>query len=71
MTIFVGFLVHMSKMNLGEPHPEYIQPRVAECPWKLGAMVLVAAVVVVLGFWLPAPLYQLVQQTAQILGGAP
>jgi hydrogenase-4 component F len=69
VTIFAGFLVHMAKMNLGEPHPGNLQPA-AECPWKLGAMVLVAAVIVAFSFWLPAPLYQLVQQTVQILGGA-
>ena len=69
MTIFAGFLVHMAKMNLGEPHSEAIQP-VAGRPWKIAAMVLVASVIIVSCFWLPAPLYQLVQQTAQILGGA-
>jgi hypothetical protein len=68
-TIFAGFLVHMAKMNLGEPHPENLQPA-GECPWKLGAMVLVAATIVVFSVWLPAPIYQLVQQTVQILGGA-
>jgi hypothetical protein len=31
---------------------------------------MVAAVIIVFSFWLPAPLYQLVQQAAQILGGA-
>ena len=42
VTIFVGFLVHMAKMNLGRPRQE-TAPRAAECPWKLGAMLLVAA----------------------------
>jgi hydrogenase-4 component F len=69
VTIFAGFLVHMAKMNLGEPHPENIQP-VAGRPWKIGAMILVASVIIILSFWLPAQIYQLVQQTVQILGGA-
>jgi hypothetical protein len=34
-------------------------------------MALVAVAIIVLGFWLPAPLYELVQQTARILGGTP
>ncbi len=34
-------------------------------------MTLVAVVVVGLGFWLPTPLYRLVQQTARIIGGMP
>jgi hydrogenase-4 component F len=68
VTIFVGFLVHMANLNLGAP----IEParRVSECRWKLSAMLLVAAVVAVLGFWLPTPLEHLVDQSARILGGA-
>jgi hydrogenase-4 component F len=69
VTIFVGFLLHMSKMNLGAAQES--GPRAAECPWKLGAMLLVAAVVVGLGFWLPGPLFDLVQKSVNILGGAP
>jgi hypothetical protein len=34
-------------------------------------MVVVAIAVVCLGFWLPGPVYELVRQTAQIIGGAP
>jgi hydrogenase-4 component F len=68
VTIFVGFLLHMARMNLGEP-PEP-KRRMAECPWKLGAMLVVALVVVGLGFCLPGPLPQLFTQAAQILGGA-
>jgi hypothetical protein len=59
----------MAKMNLGEPRPQDIQP-VTGRPWKIGAMILVASVIIVFSFWLPAPLYQLVQQTVKILGGA-
>ena len=70
VTIFAGFLVHMAKMNLGTPRHD--APRcAAECPWKLGAMTFVAASVIALGFWLPGPLHQLVQQSAQIIGGTP
>ncbi|MEK7294230.1 MAG: hydrogenase 4 subunit F [Nitrospirota bacterium] len=70
VTIFAGFLVHMAKMNLGTPRHD-APGRAAECPWKLGAMALVAGSVIALGFWLPRPLHQLVQQTAQIIGGVP
>ncbi len=69
VTIFAGFLVHLSKLSLGPPMHD--QRRLPECPWKLGAMALVAAPVITLGFWLPGPLYELVRQTAQIIGGAP
>jgi len=68
VTIFVGFLLHMSKMNLGAV--QEAAPRAAECPWKFSAMALVAAVVVTFSLWLPAPLFELVKQSVHILGGA-
>jgi hydrogenase-4 component F len=71
VTIFAGFLVHMSKLSLGAPAHPNASGRAAECPWKLGAMALVAATVITLGFWVPGPLYELVRQTAQIIGGVP
>jgi len=68
VAIFAGFLVHLSKLSLGSPARP--GPRAAECPWKLSAMVVLAMAIVGLGFWLPGPLYELVCQTSQILGGA-
>jgi hydrogenase-4 component F len=70
VTIFAGFLIHMTKMILGTPRPDS-PPPAAECPWKISAMALIALAVIALGFWLPAPLYELIQQTARILGGTP
>jgi hydrogenase-4 component F len=67
VTVFVGFLVHMSRMNLGSA--QEAGPPARECPWKLGAMLLVAAVIVGFGFWLPGTLVNLVNQSAHILGG--
>ncbi|MCI0746465.1 MAG: hydrogenase 4 subunit F [Verrucomicrobia subdivision 3 bacterium] len=70
VTIFAGFLVHMARMNLGtarQDAPSYP----SECPWKLSAMAVAAVPVIVVGFWLPRPLHQLVQHTAQIIGGTP
>jgi hydrogenase-4 component F len=68
VTIFAGFLVHMAKMNLGAPRHDSPPPK-SEGSWQLGAMVAAAAVIMVLGFWMPGPLLQLVQQTAGIIGG--
>jgi hypothetical protein len=62
VTIFAGFLVHMSQLSLGR-RGRRSGPR-GRMPWKLSAMALVAVSMVVLGCWLPGPLYQLIQQTA-------
>jgi hydrogenase-4 component F len=68
VTIFVGFLLHMAKMNLGAL--QEANPRAAECPWKLSAMLLVACVVILFGFWMPNSLFALVQQSVDIIGGS-
>jgi hydrogenase-4 component F len=74
VTIFIGFLTHMVKMNLGAPqYDQFSTSKLRQfdgSPWKWGAMICVAAAIVTLGFWLPAPIYRLVEQTVQILGGA-
>jgi hydrogenase-4 component F len=70
VTIFAGFLNHMAKMNLGMPRQDAPPPS-AECPWKLTALVAVTANVTVLGFWLPAPVHQLLQEAARIIGNKP
>jgi len=67
VTIFAGFLLYMAKLNLGAAKDASI--RRVECPWKLGAMALVAIVVTTLGFWLPNQLFVLIQQSAHIIGG--
>ncbi len=67
VTIFAGFLVRMSKLCLGRP--ALPTARGVECPWKLGAMLLVAAPVILFGLVLPTPLYELAQRAAQLLGG--
>jgi hydrogenase-4 component F len=69
VTIFIGFLLHMSKMNLGAAQDS--APRAPECPWKLGAMLLVAVVMIGFAFWMPRPLFDLVQKSVDIIGGTP
>jgi hydrogenase-4 component F len=69
VTIFVGFLLHMANLNLGAPPEGMSQAR--ECEWKLSAMLLVAATMIALAFWLPDPLYALVHESARMLAGAP
>jgi hydrogenase-4 component F len=69
VAIFAGFLARMSKLSLGQPAAG--TERRAECPWKLGAMLLVAVPVIALGLMLPAPLYELARRAALTMGGVP
>lgn len=69
VTIFAGFLRHMTRMNLGTP-TEAIAPA-AMCPWKTGAMLVVAGIVLVLAVWLPAPVFELARQSAHIICATP
>ena len=69
VTIFSGFLIHAVRMNLGPARGDV--PHGRECPWKLTAMLVAAAFILVTGLWLPEPVFRLVQQTAEIIGGAP
>lgn len=67
VTIFIGFLIHMSRMNLGISLEA--PGRGSECPWKLGSMLGIALLITVLGFWVPGPVYGLLRDSANILGG--
>jgi hydrogenase-4 component F len=67
VTIFAGFLVHMAKLNLGQPAHEPVSGR--ECPWKLAGMLLVLGPLLAFAFILPAPVYRLVLTAASLLGG--
>ena len=67
VTIFAGFLVHAVRMNLGPARGDV--PVGRECPWKLSAMLLVAALMLITGLWLPGPVLELVNQTVKIIGG--
>lgn len=64
-SIFAGFLVHMVRLNLGQP-PGLAAPE-KECPWKLGAMLLVLMPMAGFGFALPGPIYQLIRNAASLL----
>src|SRR5581483_6729788 len=67
VTIFIGVPLHMANLSLGTPTQPAFRAR--ECPWKLGAMLLVGATIVILAVCLPQPIYQLVRSSAHILGG--
>jgi hypothetical protein len=60
----------MTRATARSRHPSGAPARAAECPWKLTAMSLVAAIVVILCGGRPEPLNQLIPQGTRIIGGA-
>ena len=68
VAIFGGFFYHVSELVLG---PGSGPAGVETCKWKTYPVIGLAAVVLVLGFWLPAPVYALVQGAAHVLAVNP
>ena len=64
--IFSGFLVHIANLVLGEDPG---LPRTDMCVWKKYSVVGLAVVIVVMGFWIPAPLFGLIQSAVGIVVG--
>jgi hydrogenase-4 component F len=64
VAIFSGFLVHIVRLVLG-PDPGH--ERADLCPFKKYTLIGLSVIVVVLGFWLPSPLFALVQKAAGLI----
>ena len=64
VAIFGGLFYHISHLVLG---PSSGPPETETCRWKTYPVIGLAALVLLMGFWLPAPVYQLVQGAARIL----
>jgi hydrogenase-4 component F len=64
--IFSGFLVHITGLVLGEDPG---LPRADMCGWKKYSVAGLAVVIVVMGFWIPAPLFRLIQGAVGIVVG--
>jgi hydrogenase-4 component F len=63
--VFAGALLHVGSLVLGPGGDG-----VADCrPWRDSIVLLLAAVLVVMGFWLPSPLLELIRGAAKIVGG--
>src|SRR6266700_4055539 len=62
--IFSGFLVHIANLVLGE-NPNL--PQADICGWKRSSVVGSALVIIVMGFWIPAPLFRLIQGAVDIV----
>ena len=64
--IFSGYLVHIANLVLGEDSG---LSRADTCRWKMYSVVGLAGVIVVMGFWIPAPLFHLIQSAVGIVVG--
>jgi hydrogenase-4 component F len=64
--VFAGALLHVGGMILG---PAGDAPAAARRPWRDGSLLALAAVLVVIAFWVPAPLFQLISNAARVVGG--
>jgi len=64
VAIFSGFLIHIANLVLG-PDPGLAPAET--CRWKKSSVVGLALVMIVMGFWIPAPLFRLIQGAADIV----
>jgi len=64
--IFAGALLHVGGLVLG---PEPAASEASWQPWRDTAIVSLAVVLVVIGFWLPAPLLALIRGAARVVAG--
>ena len=64
VAIFSGFVYHITQLIFGAPNG---LPRGEPSRWKTYPVIALSLIVIALGFWLPAPLYSLVEGAARIL----
>ncbi|HEV2448057.1 MAG TPA: proton-conducting transporter membrane subunit, partial [Candidatus Sulfopaludibacter sp.] len=64
VAIFAGLFYHVAQLVFGPPTE---CPAGETCRWKTWPVIGLAALVVAMGFWLPAPVYALVQGAAHTL----
>jgi hydrogenase-4 component F len=64
--IFSGFLVHIANLVLGQDPG---LPATDISGWKKYSVAGLAVVVILMGFWLPVPLFGLIQRAAGIVFG--
>jgi hydrogenase-4 component F len=63
--VFTGVALHVTGMLLGTSE----EPRAAWHAWNDTPIVVLAVLLIVIGFWLPAPLLELVRRAAVVVSG--
>jgi hydrogenase-4 component F len=64
--VFAGALLHVGGLVLGPAEPG---PAAEPHAWQTSAVLILAAGLVVIGFWLPAPLFELIRGAARVVVG--
>ncbi|MCL4402128.1 MAG: hydrogenase 4 subunit F [Acidobacteria bacterium] len=65
--VFAGALLHVGSLVLG---PATDGPVARWHPWRDGSVLALAGILVVIAFWLPAPLFELVRGAAKVVSGS-
>ncbi|MFB3776470.1 MAG: proton-conducting transporter membrane subunit [Bryobacteraceae bacterium] len=65
--VFAGALLHVGGLVLGPAEAD--RPPVRWLPWQGASVLALAIVLVVMGFWLPAPLLELIRGAARVVAG--
>jgi hydrogenase-4 component F len=65
--IFAGALMHVGGLVLGPGNGEFAPAALR--PWRDTSMLTLAAILVVIAFWLPAPLLELIRGAARVVTG--
>ena len=63
--VFTGVTLHVSGMLLGTSE----EPRAAWHPWRDTPIAILAVILIVIGFWLPADLLELIRRAAEVVSG--
>jgi hydrogenase-4 component F len=63
--VFAGALLHVGGMILGPGEGDVAPFR----PWREGSLIVLAVVLVVIGFWVPGPLLELIHRAASVVSG--
>jgi hydrogenase-4 component F len=64
--VFAGALLHVGGMILG---PGGDTPVASRRPWRNGSLLALVSALVVIAFWVPAPLFQLISSAARVVSG--
>src|ERR1039458_1767822 len=63
--VFAGALLHVGSLVLGSSNETPVAPR----PWRDASLLVSAALLVTIGFWIPGPLLHLIRGAAKVITG--